>query len=42
MRLLPIEAHRHEPPVSGDDVSVVYEDDDMVCTTICCEGVYAL
>ncbi|ETI49603.1 hypothetical protein F441_06605 [Phytophthora nicotianae CJ01A1] len=23
-------AHRHEPPVSGEDVSVVYEDDDLI------------
>ncbi|KAG7391309.1 hypothetical protein PHYPSEUDO_005258 [Phytophthora pseudosyringae] len=23
-------AHRHEPPVSGEEVSVVYEDDDLI------------
>ncbi|KAI9920694.1 hypothetical protein PsorP6_002582 [Peronosclerospora sorghi] len=28
-----LKAHRHEPPVSADEISVVYEDDDLLAVT---------
>lgn len=35
-------AHRHEPPVSGEPIAIVHEDDDVVCLPMLCSTMLVL